>query len=154
MKILVYLSVVAAGLAGEMNCLAAPPASATNTPAWQREVPRSAFVIPTSPKEGCHDPFFPNSDRLFINQAPKTVTPQPTQETPLLLNGVSGSSTHRLAIINDRTFAVGEEAEVHALTGQVRIKCVAIKVDNATGAVEVTIEVNGHQQVLRPRGAF
>lgn len=155
MKALFYLSALVASLAGVTASFGAPPAAGTvtNTPVWRREVPHSVFVIPESPKEGCRDPFFPGSERLFLSQTPKIVTPKTPDETPLILNGISGSSTHRLAIINGRTFAIGEEGEVNAPEGRVKIKCISINV-NSAGAVEVTIEMGGHERVLKPREAF
>jgi hypothetical protein len=45
----------------------------------------------------------------------------------LVLKGVSGAANRRLALINNRSFSVGEEAEVVTLGGKVRIRCDAIR---------------------------
>jgi hypothetical protein len=103
-------------------------------------VPRSIFKQPTNPKEGC-DPFFPSSQRPY-SSAP-IATASTTDLSGLVLQGISGTSDHRLVIINDVTFAVGDEAEVVTPQGRIRIHCLEIVGDSAV------IESNGQRQQLR-----
>jgi hypothetical protein len=101
--------------------------------------PRSNFNIPANPKEGC-DPFFPGSLRPYeIAVVPGAHT---SDLTTLRLNGISGSPDRRLAIINNVTFGVGDEAEVHTSQGRIRIHCIEI-----TGNT-VVIESDGQRQEL------
>ncbi|HWH71698.1 MAG TPA: hypothetical protein VNT26_20155 [Candidatus Sulfotelmatobacter sp.] len=105
---------------------AAPTAVRTNT-ASALEVPKSVFVVPTSPKEG-RNPFFPLSSMGY--QAPK---PKENQIDPsaFVLNGIT-SPPKRTAMINGRTFEVGEEGEVRGQGGtKVLIRCLEIRTDSA-----------------------
>ncbi len=45
----------------------------------------------------------------------------------LVLKGVSGPPDHRLAIINNRTFAVGDAQDLVTPQGRIHIRCVEIK---------------------------
>ena len=98
----------------------------------------SVFEIPSSLKEG-HDPFFPNSTR-FIKRAP---TPKPV-EGPVVLEfkGVSGTADRPLAIINNRTFAVGEEQDVTTANGKVKVMCLEID------GLKVKVRAQGTTQEL------
>ncbi len=98
----------------------------------------SVFEIPNSLKEG-HDPFFPNSTR-FIKRAP---TPKPV-EGPVVLEfkGVSGTADRPLAIINNRTFAVGEEQDVTTANGKVKVMCLEID------GLKVKVRAQGATQEL------
>ncbi len=120
--------------------------AATNAPPTQPEIPKSVFLIPSSPQEG-KDPFFPLSTRLR-----KTVvvpaTNQPAVTVELELKGVSGTAGHRLAIINNRTFGPGEEGEVMTSAGRVRIICKDIGDDS------VQVLVNGAERTVRMRAGF
>jgi hypothetical protein len=79
--------------------------------------------------------------------APATVTNAPVVSVfvDLRLSGVSGTPEHRLAIINNRTFETGEEAEVSTGTGRVRIRCLEIRADVAI------VMVNGERREVRFR---
>jgi hypothetical protein len=101
--------------------------------------PRSNFNIPASPKEGC-DPFFPGSMRPYATAV--VASAQSSDLTALRLNGISGMPNHRLAIINDVTFGVGDEAEVRTAQGRIRIHCVGITENT------VVIESDGQRQEL------
>ncbi len=102
-------------------------------------VPRSVFIQPSSPKEG-RDPFFPNSLRPY---ASAVVTSSPTTDlSSLFVQGTSGSPDHRLVIINNVTFGVGDDAEVITSQGRIRIHCIAISDDSAV------IEAAGQSQIL------
>jgi hypothetical protein len=99
---------------------------------------RSIFVVPTSPKEG-HDPFFPESDRLYKAAATKQVA-----ATALLtIKGYSGYGGNRLVIINNHTFAAGDEGDVLTPGGRVHIRCLEIN----PGVV--VVEADGHRRELK-----
>ena len=108
----------------------------TNAPAL---APRSIFLQPASPKEG-RDPFFPSSQRPYTSAVVPTTSTKDL--SMLMLQGMSGSPTHRLVIINNVTFAVGDDAEVITSQGRIRIRCVQI-----TGNA-VMIEANGERHEL------
>jgi len=59
------------------------------------------------------------------------------------LQGVSGQPPQRLAIINKRTFAVGDNLEVSTSQGRIRVRCLEISENSAV------IEVNGQRHELR-----
>jgi hypothetical protein len=74
------------------------------------------------------------------NQQPAAVV-----AVELKLNGISGIAGRRLAIINNRTFEIGEEGEVVSNAGHVRIVCKDIQADS------VRILVSGEERLLRLR---
>ena len=123
--------------------------AATNALPLLVPIPQSVFIIPITPQEG-KDPFFPGSIRIFNDVVVKT-NPHPAAATAavvaveLKLNGISGTADHRLAIINNRTFEIGEEGEVASNVGRVRIICKDIKADS------VRVLVNNEERVLRLR---
>ena len=93
------------------------------------------------------DPFFPNSPR----QAAEPTEAGESQPTVVLvLKGFSGAPSRRFAIINDHTFAVGEESEVPTAGGRIRIRCVEIR-DNVA---VVTIGSGGQKIELRLPSRF
>jgi hypothetical protein len=102
--------------------------------------PISVFNQPTSPKDG-RDPFFPSSTRLFASMViPKSKS---NDLSSLVIRGKSGSSDRPLVIINDVTFAVGDERDVITPEGRIRIHCLQIVGDLAV------IEANGQHHDLR-----
>jgi len=123
---------------------AAAPA-VTNTPAadaHEWEIPQSVFHIPTSAREG-RDPFFPNA--VFGAQPVKPKEAAPVDLSGFVLNGIT-SPPKRTAMINGRTFEIGESGEVRLPNGsRVLIKCIEIKNESAI------IDVNGQRQELRMR---
>jgi hypothetical protein len=144
-----YLSLAFACHASQArtNAPAKGSPAATNAAPVQVEIPKSVFVIPTSPQEG-KDPFFPRSTRLFPSGVVETNVPLATPSVELRLNGISGTADRRLAIINNRTFETNEEAEVHTNQGRARIRCLEIKADS------VRVQVGGEQRVLHFRPGF
>jgi hypothetical protein len=102
------------------SAAAAPPAQT----AAPEVVARSVFVMPTNPKEG-RDPFFPESSRPY--QSAMAGQPHVGNITSLVLKGVSGPPDHRLAIINNHTFAVGDAQDLITSQGRVHVRCVEIK---------------------------
>lgn len=118
--------------------------SITNTAPAAIVIPTSEFTIPASVAEG-RDPFFPVSTRM----AAVPVNTNSAAKVPvvsLTLQGVSGTPERRFALINGRTFEVGEEAEVSAGKSRVHVHCLDIKEDS------VTVEVEGKPQDLKLRG--
>lgn len=102
-------------------------------------VMRSVFTQPANPKEG-RDPFFPGSVRPYLSAvAPSAPT---TDLSSLVMQGASGDPDHRLAIINNVTFGVGDDAEVVTSRGRIRIHCLEITDDSAV------IEAGGQRHVL------
>jgi hypothetical protein len=91
-------------------------------------IPQSDFVVPTQPSEG-RNPFFPLSSG-------RAVVPPINRETPFditsfVLNGIT-SPPRRTAMINGRTFDLGEEGEVRLPSGgRMLIKVEEIKSDSA-----------------------
>jgi hypothetical protein len=89
--------------------------------------------VPTNPKEG-RDPFFPESTRMA--EVPVAAT-QTASVTSLKVPGISGRPGHMLAMINNHTFAVGEEGEVVTDSGRLTVRCLDIQADS------VLVQVNG-----------
>ena len=134
------IGIIFAAPAAPSEKASAPAESQKQSTVADKPVAKSTFGIPTKPQDG-HDPFFPVSDRLF---AAKT-TPKPASSSvssAIVFNGISGSQDHRLAMINGRTFAEGEEAPVNTTSGRVRVLLVAIKDDRAV------VEVAGERREL------
>jgi hypothetical protein len=120
----------------------------TNAAPAEPKIPKSVFVIPTSPHEG-RDPFYPESMRLFASAVVVTPTNRPiVVRVELQLKALSGPANHRLAIINNHTFEAGEEEEVTTSTGRARIRCLAIRDDC------VVVLVGGEQRVLHLRAGI
>jgi len=144
------LAVAFASLAAQThtNAPAGPAHAQTNAVAALPEIPQSVFTMPTCPQEG-KDPFFPRSMRLFNNVVVRTnLQAAPVAVVELHLNGISGTPDHRLAIINNRTFESGEEGEVAAASGRVRVTCKDIKLDS------VRVIVSGEERILRLRAGY
>ncbi len=122
--------------------IAAPaaPVLSTNTPALTNQF-RSVFdeKLPDG-----KDPFFPLSTRRSV-----TLKPHEESESPgivaLTLKGFSGGAGNRLAIINDHTFAVGEEREVTTVSGRIKIRCLEIE----ESSVVVTVGNSARREVLK-----
>ena len=120
--------------------ITATPAVQNKTAPEEKAVPKSIFSVPAKPQDG-HDPFFPVSDRRYgVKAAPKQDA-APTG-AGLLCNGIAGAKDHRLAMINSKTFAEGEEAVVNTSEGRIRVRCLEIKGD------VVVVEVAGERREL------
>lgn len=96
-------------------------------------VPPSVFIQPANVTEG-RDPFYPESSRTSSGPATSGTT-SPTNSaaatkvpdvTNLKVHAISGAPEHMLAIINNHTFAVGDDGEVLADGSRVLLRCVEI----------------------------
>ena len=93
-------------------------------------VPRSVFV--DDPKTG-KDPFFPSTarrlEKVLGPSGTQTPVPAPNKNVfdRLQLKGILGNSSRRLALINNHTFEVGEQAEVKTLEGKLNVRCWEIR---------------------------
>jgi len=105
----------------------------------QTEPPHSAFTIPADTKEG-RDPFFPDSTRPY--EAAAAANPKVADVTSLVLKGFSGSLNNRLVIINNHTFAAGDEGDVITPVGRIHLTCIEVKTNS------VVIEVGGQRHEL------
>ena len=125
------------------------PAPLTNSAPAEPPIPQSIFVIPKTPQEG-RDPFFPASTRMF--QALGGAKTNHLSSTPhladLTLKGVSGAIGRRFAIINNQTFAVGEEHDLLLQGVKVRVRCLEI------GERAATILAGGERRELKLRKGF
>jgi hypothetical protein len=103
-------------------------------------IPLSVFEVNLAAGK---DPFFPRSGRRVIEVSSAS---ESQAATALMLQGFSGSANRRLAIINNHTFAAGDEGEVVTAAGRIKIRCeeikdnmVAITVGNSTQRVELQL---------------
>ncbi len=135
---------VAAVHAGVPGNAASPVPAGTNAASAALQIPKSFFTIPANPREG-RDPFYPNSTRTAPPQS-SVGTPTPPPAMVLELQGISGPPQHRLAIINSRTFEIGEENDVTIPGGRARVHVLEIREDS------VVVEVRGERRVLFLRG--
>jgi hypothetical protein len=157
-----FCLLLAPAVARDKAVAPSPSGSAAGGPAKDRAefvAPQSRFEIPQTPAEG-KDPFFPDSLRPYpaLAQVPvQTATnsqvaipapPRPAAAVELRLQGISGPPEHRLAIINTRTFAAGEEEEVPTQAGRTKVRCLEIKADS------VVVLVGEQRRELRPRAGY
>ena len=98
---------------------------------------KSTFVATPGPGFGT-DPFFPKTGRFQRTKAVEG----PGPVSFLSLKGISVTRNRRTAIINNRTFEVGEEGEVKINGQPFRVRCIEIRDDG------VTVSVNGQLQKL------
>lgn len=112
-----------------------PLAAQPVAPSPKPDASQSVFNFPDNPKQG-RDPFFPDSQHPY--QESNADHPG-AQITSLKYVGVSGPRNHRLAIINNHTFAVGDEEEVTTPQGKVLVRCLEIN-DHS-----VVVEANGQR---------
>ena len=131
----------------------AAPAASTNAVSAttsSNSIPHSVFTIPTSKTEGC-DPFFPSSTRLWASSDPTPVVASKAKSTGadcLTLKGLAGAQSNPLAMINGRTMARGEDAEINTDCGRLLVHCVDITTNS------VIIEVGGERRELHLRSDF
>ena len=119
---------------------AQPPAAASpvTAPVTEHRFVTSVFVNSAGTGK---DPFFPTSKRRGeVKAGPLVEGPPPIPQ--LTLKGISGPKNHRLAIINNKTFEVGEESDLRMGGQIVRVRCLEVKDDG------VTVSINGQTQKL------
>jgi hypothetical protein len=104
-----------------------PSLADVNTNSVPTEAPKSLFVLPDKPQEG-RDPFFPNSMRPY--EAAMLANRHSAAVGSLELRGFSGDPLHRLVIINNHTFAEGDEQYVITSAGRIQVRCIKIKSDS------------------------
>lgn len=100
---------------------------------------RSIFILPSDPREG-RDPFFPDSTRPYKLAA--AANPRAADVSSLVVKGFSGSMDRRLVIINNHTFAAGDEGDVITPAGRIHLSCIEIKTNS------VVIEVGGQRHEM------
>lgn len=124
--------------------LVSSPGLSQNSPKPDASVAKSIF---DDKLHAGKDPFFPNSARR--QDRPASTDPKMPQApvVQLFLKAITGPPTRRLALINNQTFAAGEEGLVKVVNGQVKIRCVEIK----DGSVVVAIEGNPEPKELKLR---
>ena len=97
----------------------------TNRPPAEVAIPKSTFVW-----EGDigKNPFYPHSTRLKPKRSDDS-TQTTTQDFSqlLVLKGITGPLESRIALINNLTFTKGEEGEVRAGNGKVKIRVLEIR---------------------------
>jgi hypothetical protein len=126
--------------AGPLPLSAAPPQHD------KLEAQQSVFAYPNSPSEG-RDPFFPGSTRVYDTNPAKLS--QGPSLTELVLKSILGTPPRVFAIINNHTFASGDDEDVTTKSGQrLHIRCVGINPKAGTA----TVEANGVSEVLRLSG--
>jgi len=126
---------------GQQPLSAAPPSQKAKL-----EIQPSVFNVPTSASEG-RDPFFPASTRVFATSETQTRGPALTD---LTLKSILGTSPHVFAIINNHTFATGDDGDVTTKSGQrLHIRCVDINLKAGTA----TVEADNASEVLHLTGA-
>jgi hypothetical protein len=113
----------------------APAATGTNTNSATAEfvIPQSVFNLTA---KDIKDPFFPQTLRQPIPALTTNNVPL-INASSFALKALSGAANQRLALINNRTMAPGESAEVTTATGsKLKIRCVEIKESSVVIRVE------------------
>lgn len=129
-------------------CAAPTPPQAKTEDKTEVLPPTSKFVIPNNPSEG-RDPFFTDSKRLFsANSGKENHGPDLTD---LVLKSIMGTPPNAFAIINNHTFASGDDGDITTKSGQrLHVTCVEVSPRDGT----VTIEAGGTRIVLRLQGGL
>jgi hypothetical protein len=128
-------------LAGAPVLLAQPVKNAPAKPADKPAPEKSAFTMPTNPHEG-RDPFFPESMRPYEDSP---ASQKRIEETTFTVRGLSVENGRAMVIINNHTFAIGDEGDVLSGGRRVHIRLAEIR-PNA-----VIIEANGvRREIIIP----
>jgi hypothetical protein len=98
--------------------------AATNAAPTELVIPTAEFDLTLKPTK---DPFFPLSSRSPVPVVVSTNVTLLFTPSSFTLKGIDGTTSLRLALINNRTLAVGEGSEVTTPTGKFKIHCVEIK---------------------------
>lgn len=99
-------------------------------------------MVSGQPSKGIND----SPPPPLFNGAP---TFPPPQFNDLVLKGISGSKTARLAMINNKTLGVGESASLKLGDRAVKVKCVEIRQDSVMVSVD-----DGQPREVRLRGGL
>jgi hypothetical protein len=130
---------------GSSNSQAAVESKSAATDTNAVTYPQSSFVAPANSKDG-RDPFFPESERPYADQTPRTTIKTPVRATSSFspaLQGISGQENRRLAIISGRTLAEGENTTFNTPGGAIQVRCLEIRADS------VVVEVGTERRELR-----
>jgi hypothetical protein len=112
-------------------------ATKTNVPVLP---PKSVFTQPSNAHDG-HDPFFPESNRVFDSNV--AVAHASEAVTTLTVKGYSIVRGRPMVIINNHSFMVGDEGDVlGAGGGRAHVHC--LDINNGT----VVVELNGARHEL------
>ena len=131
-------------VAGPLPLFAAPPPQPAKT---EIQPVVSVFVYPNNTSEG-RDPFFPGSHRVY-DTSPDNQARVPSV-TDLVVKAIIGTPPRVFAIINNHTFAPGDEEDVTLKDGR-RLHIRVLDINPK--AVTVTVEVNGASVVLKFTGS-
>jgi hypothetical protein len=97
------------------------------------------------------DPFFPNSHRRDpVPTVATSRTDRPPPASEVILKGVVGTPSHRLAVINNAILESGEEGSVRVPGGHIRVRCMEIGQDYAV--IKVDGEIQPRRLVLSKKG--
>lgn len=96
----------------------------TNNAVAEVSIPQSVFDYDG---KGLKDPFFPLSTRVKVKASTSATNELAISGSIFKLKGMSGTADNPLALINNRTLAVGESAEVTTETGRYKIHCLEIR---------------------------
>ncbi len=118
------------------NAKPASPSSTTNSVPLEVPIPQSVFEFDG---KGVKDPFFPLSTRSPHLTTQATIVPA-FRVDYFKLKGMSGSAENSLALINNRTMAAGETAEVTTPAGKSKVHCLEIKKSSVIIRVEGQFE--------------
>ena len=147
-----FTIVLCLGAVAALSVAVAQSAPAPKAPAAAPEpppVPKSVFDIPA--KAGvARDPFNPTSIiPAEVAKVQTSTNAHPASLGCLVLKGLSGPPSNPLAMINGRTMARGEDAEINTTDcGRLLVHCVDITTNSAI------IEVGGERRELRLRSDF
>lgn len=126
-----------------------PAKPAVVAPPALQEIPRSIFIF--DPASRGKDPFNPASGKAAesaANASRAAALPPVDSTSVLALKGIIlGAKQRRLAIINNRDFAVGDTAEVTIPGGKVTVHCL----DIGDGYAVVTVAGAPDRHLLRMR---
>ena len=144
------LSAVTALSVATVNSAPAAKTPDAKAPAAEAEVqiPKSVFTVPNTAGVA-RDPFYPN--RIIQAEVSKPTTnaaPRVASLSCLVLKGLSGTPSSPLAMVNGRTMARGEDAEIVTECGRLLVHCVDITTNSAI------VEVGGERRELRLRSDF
>ena len=132
-------------VAGPLPLFAAPPPQPAKT---EIQPAVSVFVYPNNTSEG-RDPFFPASSRAYAS-SPETLAHTPSL-TDLVVKTIVGTPPRVFAIVNNHTFAPGDEGDVSLKDGR-RLHIRVLDINPKAGTV--TVEASGATVTLTfTRGA-